>query len=336
MQNEEWSEEEDPFESVNFDSLTINSVHDNSNRDTWDEIFVKVNIKLEDNPRVPATLKAKVDSRAQGNVLQMQLFRQMYQDKVDDKGYPKPGTTTPQQTILNLYGRIPMKQYGTWKIPCKYKDRSKTAQLRLITVHCEVTTNPGVTQNESQKPIASKEDLIAMYPDRFPGIGRFPGEYHIVIDPTQVPVVHAPRKCPIKLRDDIKMELNEMESIRVVKKVNEPTDWVNSATYSRKSSGRLRICIDPKDLNRAIKRNHHVTPTLEELTHKFAGSTIFSKVDARHWYWSVVLDEESSMLTTFNSPFGWHRYLRMPFGLRMSQDVFQQKMDQILGSSPGL
>ena len=118
-----------------------------------------------------------------------------------------------------------MKQYGTWKIPCKYKDRSTVVEfyivdkdgpailglltsreLRLITVHCEVTTNPGVTPAGSQKPIASKEDLIVMYPDRFQGISRFPGEYHIVIDPTQVPVVHAAWKCPIKLRDDIKME----------------------------------------------------------------------------------------------------------------------------------
>ena len=97
-----------------------------------------------------------------------------------------------------------------------------------------MTTNPGDTQKESQKPITSKEDLIVMYPDCFQGIGRFPGEYHIVIDPTQVPVVHAPRKCPIKLRDDIKMELDEMESIGVIKKVNEPTDWVNSAAYSKK------------------------------------------------------------------------------------------------------
>ena len=68
--------------------------------------------------------------------------------------------------------------------------------------------------------------------------------------------------------------------------------------------------------------------------HKFARSTIFSKVDARHGYWSVVLDEESSMLTTFNSPFGRYR-LRMPFGIRMSQVVFHQKMDEILESCPG-
>ena len=87
----------------------------------------------------------------------------------------------------------------------------------------------------------------------------------------------------------------------------------------KKSSGCLRIWLDPKDLNRAIKRNHHVTPTLEELTHKFAGSTIFSKVDAQHGYRSVVLEEESSMLTTFNSPFGQYRYLRMPFYLVLQQ-----------------
>ena len=105
-------------------------------------------------------------------MLPMRLFRQMYPDKVDDKGYTKPGTTTPQQTILNLYGCIPMKQYGTWKIPCKYKDRSTVAkfyivdkdcpailglptsrELGLITEHCEVTTNPAVTQTESQKLI---------------------------------------------------------------------------------------------------------------------------------------------------------------------------------------
>ena len=106
--------------------------------------------------------------------------------------------------------------------------------------------------------------------------------------------------------------------------MTEPTDWVSSVAYSQKSNGRWPVCLDPKDLNQAVKRSHHHTPTLEEITHKFKGSTIFSKLDARHGYWSVVLDEESSYLTTFNSPSGRFRFTRLPFGLCVSQDIFQQ------------
>ena len=94
-----------------------------------------------------------------------------------------------------------------------------------------------------------------------------------------------------------------MEEMGVISRVSKPTDWVSSLVYSRKSSGRLRICLDPKDLNRAIKRPHYHTRTLEEITHKLAGATVSSKLDARHGYWFVSLDEKSSMKTTFNSPF---------------------------------
>ena len=118
-----------------------------------------------------------------------------------------------------------------------------------------------------------------------------------------------------------------MEEIGVISRVSKPTEWVSSLAYSRKSSGRLRICLDPKDLNRAIKRPHYHT--------KLAGATVFSKLDARHGYWSVSLDEESSMKTTFNSPFGRYRFLRLPFGLNLSQDVFQERMDLIPEQCPG-
>ena len=100
-------------------------------------------------------------------------------------------------------------------------------------------------------------------------------------------------------------------------------DWAQWLGF--KSNWRWCICLDPKDLHRAVKRSHYHTPTLEEITHKFKGSTVFSKLDARHGYWSVVLDEESSYLTTFNSPFGRFRFTRLPFGLCVSQDVFQLK-----------
>ena len=65
-----------------------------------------------------------------------------------------------------------------------------------------------------------------------------------------------------------------------------------------------------------------------EVAHEFVNSRYFTKPDAHHGYWSIVLDEESSLLTTFNSPFGRYCFLHLPFGLVCSQDIFQKKMDQ--------
>ncbi len=48
------------------------------------------------------------------------------------------------------------------------------------------------------------------------------------------------------------------------------------------------------------------------------------------------LDGESSLLTTFNSPFGTFRFLRLPFGMKMSQDIFQSKVDEIVSGMPGI
>ena len=74
-----------------------------------------------------------------------------------------------------------------------------------------------------------------------------------------------------------------MESQNNIAKVTQPTDWVNSLVIREKENGRLRLCLDPRDLNKAIKREHHLIPTLEEITPKLAGAKLFSKLDARQW-----------------------------------------------------
>ena len=76
-------------------------------------------------------------------------------------------------------------------------------------------------------------------------------------------------------------------------------------------------------------------PTVEEVMHEFTNLHYFTKLNAHHGYWSIVLDEESSLLTTFNSPFGRYHFLHLPFGLVCSQDIFQKKMDQFLEECPG-
>lgn len=88
----------------------------------------------------------------------------------------------------------------------------------------------------------------------FSGRGNLGDEYIIQIDDSVTPVVNAPRKVPFTLMEDLKKKLIEMEKQGYIKKVVEPTDWVSSVIVVRKPNGKLRVCIDPSNLNKAIKR----------------------------------------------------------------------------------
>ena len=294
-------------------------------------------------------LKVKLDTGAQENILPLPIYRNMFLHHVDESGLPTE--TAPSQTKLTACSGAQIPQHGVCSIKCSCGDKATDAvfyaadvagsaicglptccQLNLVELHCAV----GTCSSKVPLPaVKGKGDLQALYPDRFDGSGKFEGEYHIITDPDVLPVVHASWKYPIHIKDDIKKELDKMVDLGVVRPVTEPTDWVSSVAYSQKSNGRWRVCLDPKDLNQTVKRSHHHTPTLEEITHKFKGKTVFSKLDARHGYWSVVLDGESSYLTTFNSSLGRFRFTRLPFGLWARQDIFQQKMDFILEKCPG-
>ena len=124
--------------------------------------------------------------------------------------------------------------------------------------------------------------------------------------------------------------------MNVIEKVNEPTDWVNSLVIAEKPNGKLRLCLDPKDLNEAIKRPHYSTRTLEEALAEMPNAKFFSKLDAKSGYWQLKLDERSSYLTTFNTPHGRYKFNRLPFGLVCAQDYFQMKMDQIFEGIEGV
>ena len=114
------------------------------------------------------------------------------------------------------------------------------------------------------------------------------------------------------LRDKLKHELREMVNDDIIAPVSEPTEWVSSLLLVSKPR-QLRICMDPRDLNRAIKREHYQMPTIEEIATRLSGARVFTVVDAKNGFWQVELDEESSRLTTFNTPFGRYRWKRMPF-----------------------
>ena len=102
------------------------------------------------------------------------------------------------------------------------------------------------------------------------------------------------------------------------------------------STGRLRVCLDPKDLNKAIKRPPYPLPTLNDITAKLAGACYFSVMDARSGYWVIELAEESFKQSKVNTVFGQYRFLRLPFGLISSKDEFHWRVDNTYDGLQGV
>ena len=184
--------------------------------------------------------------------------------------------------------------------------------------------------------IDSTRDLQALFPNSFNCIGDMKGEYDIKTDPTVPPVQHSRQKVPIEYKEEIEKELAEMVQQRIITKQTEPTPWVSSLTYPKKVNGKLRICLDPKDLNKTVIHENHKAPTLEEIAHILMGATKFSKVDGNKAFFGMHLTEEASLLMMFNTHLRRYRFLHVPFGLKMSQDIFQMRMDDIVAQCPGV
>ena len=337
--------DDEDFDYHTFSTVTVSTVTSAPQRD---EAFVKLKLKLYNRPGIHNII-TKVDTGAQGNTLPLRLFREMFPDLLTKNGTPKNEIVQKKgSTKLTAYNGTDIPCHGKIAFPCRYMDEFQDTEfyivdvdgpaiiglpscesLRVVTLHCSITATPPVTK------ITCVQDLMSTNPEQFDRIGKIPGPVKLVVDPSVPSHIDAPRKTPIALKDAIKEELDNMVSDGVIRKVTEPTDWVSSLAYSKKKSGKLRICLDPRRLNQALKRPHHKIPTIEELTHQFCGSRFFSKLDAKSGYWSVQLDEESQLLTTFQTPYGRYCFTRLPFGLKVSQDIFQQKMDQILENIKG-
>ncbi|KAL6477262.1 hypothetical protein MHYP_G00130970 [Metynnis hypsauchen] len=220
------------------------------------------------------TVTLKLDTGAKANLISMSDITAM-------KERPKTQGNTP---VLKDYNGQSIECLGTCKLKVTVKDKvhkllfsvvpegldsllgdKACEDLKLVKrvyrINTDVTASPD-----------SVDSIVQNYSDVFRGFGVLPFTYKIQLKENAQPVVHAARRVPVALRDGLKKELERMTTLGVIRKIEEPTDWVNSMVCVKKKNGELRICMDPKDLNENIKREHYQTPKREEITSEMAGA----------------------------------------------------------------
>ena len=251
-------------------------------------------------------------------------------------------------TKLRAYGNSTVTPLGTADIDIKINGEQRRAEFVIIQEASSsllsgnlsedlglITVKRELLVNQVTKSPLTKDEIVKQYEDVFQGLGRI-GEYRIELKEDAKPTQDAPRTVPVALRTELKQRLDDMEKDGILEKVEEPTDWVNSAVYVKRPNKKLRVCLDPRILNNSVKIPKYRMPTLEDITPELSKVRVFSVCDAKDGFLQIELDKESSFLTTFHTPYGRYCWKRLPFGICSAPEVFQRRVLEIIEGLPGV
>ena len=180
-------------------------------------------------------------------------------------------------------------------------------------------------------------DPKAQFPALFTDLGKLKQPYTIRLKEGAKPfTLSTPQRVAIPILPAVQEELQRMESMGVIKRVEEPTEGCAGMVEVPRKNGKVRICVDLIRLNQSVKRERHPLPAADQVLAQIAGAKIMSKVDANSGFWQIPLSRESALLTTFITPYGHYCFYRLPFGISSAPEHFQKRMSDILAGFTGV
>lgn len=269
----------------------------------------------------------KIDTGAACNIISEVLFTGLgfgYHNLLDNKSVLKSFTNNVVPVI------------GKCVINCMYNNNC--FKITFLVVKGDCCNILGLKTSEQLNLIKRVNSLTSEPLNRIPNkfhslfngeVGCMPFKVKIDVDPNVKPVICPLRRIPYSIIENVKNELQKMVKTSIIKKIDEPTEWVNQMVIVVKKDKSLRICLDPRNLNKAIKRTHYPFPTFEEIAAKIGNAKYFCKLDCQAGFWMLPLDNNSTRLCTFQTPWGRYAFLRLPFGLNCAPELFHSIISEI-------
>ncbi|CAB4036769.1 Hypothetical predicted protein [Paramuricea clavata] len=173
---------------------------------------------------------------------------------------------------------------------------------------------------------------VAIPEELFNGVGKLKDhKVKLHIDESIPPVAQTHRRIPFHLRKQVEKKLEEMEKDDIIEKTEGPTPWVSPIVVPKpKSPNDVRICVDMRAVNKAIQRERHITPTIDDVIADLNDAKVFSKLDLNQGYHQLELSEESRYITTFSTHVGLRRYKRLNFEVTSAAEIFQNTIRETL------
>ena len=271
----------------------------------------------------------KLDTGAEATAVSMKTFKTLKSIQL-------------QQSAKVLCGpnNQPLKVLGQTSVQLTYNGRSCNQSIYVIKdLKNNLLGLPAITALQLLIKVDSIQpgNVQQSFPKLFQGLGTLKGDYQIQLKPDAKPyALYTARNVPIPLRGKVKQELERMEKLGVISKMDKPTLWCAGMVVVPKKSGDVRICVDLKPLNESVLRETHPLPGVDETLAQLTGATVMSKLDANSGFWQIPLAKESRELTTFITPFGRYCFNKLPFGISSAPEHFQKRMSTVLDGLVGV
>ena len=188
-------------------------------------------------------MKFKLDTGAEVTAICPHTFKSL-----------KRVTLTKPQKVLYGPGRRPLQVIGQFQEVLSYNEKSSEQRIYVVKgLRTNLLGLPAITSLNLAARVydigSHRQSFMKAYPKVFQGLGNFGEPYDIKLKPNAQPYcLYTPRRVLLPFRGKVKAELNRMESLGVISKVEVPTSWCAGMVAVPKKSGAIRICVDLKPL----------------------------------------------------------------------------------------
>ncbi|XP_062534340.1 uncharacterized protein LOC134203485, partial [Armigeres subalbatus] len=319
--SEESSSHNDASSEESESEYEIGKIFDNT--DKGGNVLAKLDLKFSNEWK---SVKCELDTGANTSLIGYRCLA-----KLCDKVNPNMHSS---KLRLQSFGGNPIEVLGEVKIPCRRKGQKYLLVLQVVDGdHCPllsakvsrilgfvkfcktVSFEPSKSSESSQKLLnvyrVKAQQILECHDEIFVGYGKFPGTVSLEVDQSVTPSIQPPRRVPIAMREKLRKELEALEKEGLIVKEAKHTEW-------------------------ALKRPNLQFIILDEILPELGRAKVFSTVDAKKGFWHVVLDESSSKLTTFWTPFGRYRWTRLPFGIAPASEIFQMRLQEVIEGLKGV
>ena len=311
-------------------------------------VIVNAVVNKRSTRRTQLVLKDKsytalIDSGSEINIINLEMFKSL--------NIPVDSLVKVNEAFVG-YGpeserqEIPLMGYFTEMIKCPVTMKQRKTTIFVMNgigeniLSCEDSEKLGlvtfhkVNSVEMKKLIPTEEEK---YKECFEKVGKFKDkQIELSINKDIKPVAQKARRIPYHLRNQVESEIERLEKLDIIEKVEGPTPWISPLVIVHKPNNEIRICLDSRVINTAIERERHPMNTIKELIVDLNGSKIFSKIDLNKGYHQLELAESSRYITYFATHSGLYRYKRLCFGINSAAEIFQKTVADMLQGIPGV